>query len=39
VIPQVVDKFMGCGNFAHGFARVRDDEARLTGQIIELVSV
>ena len=26
VIPEVVDKFMGCGDFAKGFARVRCDE-------------
>jgi hypothetical protein len=26
VIPEVVDKFMQCGDFAKGFARVRCDE-------------
>jgi len=26
VIPEVVDKSMGCGDFAKGFARVRCDE-------------
>ena len=26
VIPEVVDKFMECGDFAKGFARVRCDE-------------
>ena len=25
VIPEVVGKFMGCGDFANGFARVRCD--------------
>ena len=26
VMPEVVNKFMGCGDFAKGFARVRCDE-------------
>ena len=26
VIPEVVDKFMGCGDLAKGFMRVRCDE-------------
>jgi hypothetical protein len=25
IIPEVVEKFMGCGDFAKGFARVRCD--------------
>jgi len=25
IIPEVVEKFMGCGDFANGFARVRCD--------------
>lgn len=26
LIPEVADKFMGCGDLAKGFARVRYDE-------------
>jgi hypothetical protein len=28
IIPEVVEKFMGCGDFANGFARVRVESAR-----------